>query len=93
MTTRINREALAAELHAYADAVAAGTVPIPAMRHDKVDGFRMRIVPRVVHNTLCAWRVATAQETDPVVLSCAGCGLAYPPPSVDPTGLTTGVPS
>lgn len=93
MSTPINREALAAELHALADAVAAGTVPVPAMRHDEVDGYRLRIVPRVLHDVLCAWRVASPQETDPVVLGCAGCGLAYPPTSVDPTGLTTGVPS
>lgn len=93
MSTRIDPTALAVELHAFADAVAAGTVPVPALRHDKADGHRLRIVPRVIHNALCAWRIASPQETDPVVLGCAGCGLAYPPASVDPTGLTAGVPS
>lgn len=81
----------AAELHALADAIAAGTVPVPALRHDEVDGYRMRIVPRIVHDVLCPWRVASPQETDPVVLGCAGCGLCYPPERVDPTGMTTGV--
>jgi hypothetical protein len=82
----MSRAALAAKLHTLADAVAAGDVPLPAMRHDQVDGHRLRIVPRTVHNLLCAWRVATPQETDPVVLGCAGCGLCYLPESVDPAG-------
>lgn len=82
----------AAELHALADSIAAGTTRLPVLRHDEVDGYRLRIVPRIIHNVLCAWRVASPQETDPVVLGCAGCGLAYPPASVDPTGLTTGTP-
>lgn len=86
----INPPAAALTLHTLADAVAAGTVPLPLMRYDQAEGFRIRIVPRALHNLLCAWRVATPQETDPVVISCAGCGLAYPPESVDPTGTTTG---
>lgn len=92
MRGRIDPAATAAALHAYADAVAAGATPVPALRWDEVDGFRMRIVPAVVHDLLCGWRVATPQESDPVVLGCAGCGLCYPPESVDPTGTTTGLP-
>ncbi|MEU3455609.1 hypothetical protein ABZ671_18710 [Micromonospora sp. NPDC006766] len=89
---RIDPATAAAELHALADAIAAGTAPLPAMRRDEVDGYRMRIVPRIIHDVLCTWRIATPQETDPVVLGCAGCGLCYPPASVDPTGMTTGMP-
>lgn len=34
------------------------------------------IVPLVVHDALCGWRVMSEQEdTDPRVLACAGCGL------------------
>ena len=75
--TRIDRAALASELHAYADTIAAGTTPVPAMRHDEADGVRLRIVPRVLHDVLCTVRVATPQDTTPVVLGCAGCGLCY----------------
>ena len=74
---RIDRVALAAELHAYADTIAAGTAPVPAMRHADADGVRLRIVPRALHDVLCAVRVATPQDTTPVVLGCAGCGLSY----------------
>lgn len=70
--------ALAAELHAYADAVAVGTEPVPAMRRMTVDEWSLKVVPRVLHDVLCTVRVATPQDTDPVVLGCAGCGLCYP---------------
>ncbi|WP_326564521.1 hypothetical protein [Micromonospora peucetia] len=71
------RERLAAELHAYADAVAAGTVDVPALRIVQDGDYRLRVVPRVLHDVLCRWRVASAQETEPVVLHCHGCGLCY----------------
>ncbi|MDH6460156.1 hypothetical protein M2302_000307 [Micromonospora sp. A200] len=76
--SNVDRAALAAELHAYADAVAAGTEPVPAMDVVYDGAFRMRVVPGVLHDLLCAWRIATPQDTDPVVLACAGCGLCYP---------------
>ena len=77
-STPAARAELAAQLHAYADAIADGHEPVPALQIVEADGFRMKVVPVVIHNLLCAWRVATPQETDPVVLGCAGCGLAYP---------------
>ncbi|MER5608286.1 hypothetical protein AB0F93_03515 [Micromonospora tulbaghiae] len=89
MTGPIERAKAAGELHALAHAVAAGSVPLPLMRHDQADGYRIRIVPRVLHNALCSWRVGTKQDTTPPVVACNGCGLAYPPASVDPTGLAT----
>lgn len=76
--SRIDRAQAAAELHAYADAIAAGTASIPALRHVNDGGNLLRVVPRAIHNVLCGWRVATPQDTTPVVLGCAGCGLAYP---------------
>lgn len=76
--TRAQRVELAAELHRYADAVATGAVDVPALRIVMDGEHRLRVVPRVLHDVLCRWRVATAQETEPVVLGCAGCGLAYP---------------
>jgi hypothetical protein len=77
--SRIDRAQAAADLHAYADAIAAGTADIPALRHvNDSSGNRLRVVPRAIHNVLCGWRVATPQDTTPVVLGCAGCGLAYP---------------
>lgn len=77
-STPAARAELAEQLHAYADALAAGHEPVPALQIVEADGFRMKVVPVVIHNLLCAWWVATPQETDPVVLGCAGCGLAYP---------------
>jgi hypothetical protein len=83
----------AAELHALADAIAAGAVRVPAMRYVELDESSLRVVPRVLHDVLCDVRIATPQEgTDPVVSHCAFCGLCYPPSGVDPTGLTTGMP-
>jgi len=78
MTAIIDRAALAAELHAYADAIAAGTEPVPAMSRVADGEVTLKVVPRVVHNVLCAWRVATPQDTSPVVLACVRCGLCYP---------------
>lgn len=77
MTATVNRAALAAELHAYADAIAAGTEPVPAMRRVTDGEATLKVVPRVVHNVLCSARVATPQDTDPVVLACIHCGLSY----------------
>ncbi|MFG3702419.1 hypothetical protein ACGF5C_31735 [Micromonospora sp. NPDC047620] len=76
--SRINRDQAAADLHAYADAITAGTASIPALRHVNDGGTLIRVVPRAIHNVLCGWRVGTAQDTTPVVIGCAGCGLAYP---------------
>ncbi|MEU5946275.1 hypothetical protein ABZ793_12020 [Micromonospora sp. NPDC047465] len=77
--SRINRAQAAADLHAYADAITAGTANVPALRHvNDSSGNRIRVVPRAIHNVLCGWRVGTAQDTTPVVIGCAGCGLAYP---------------
>ncbi|MEU4640869.1 hypothetical protein [Micromonospora sp. NPDC023814] len=75
----VDRGQAAAELHAYADAVAAGTATVPALRVvTDVNGHRLRVLPRAVHNVLCRWRVASPQDTVPVVLGCAGCGFCYP---------------
>jgi hypothetical protein len=73
-----DRAQLAAELHAYADAIAAGTADVPALRIVMDGQHRLRVIPRVLHDVICRWRVATSQETEPVVLGCAGCGLCYP---------------
>ena len=72
------RQQLAAELHALADDIATGIQPVPAVSVVYDGTTRMRVVPRVIHDLLCAVRVATPQETTPVVLGCAGCGFCYP---------------
>lgn len=74
----MNRDELAAQLHAYADEVATGAVDVPALRIVHDGEHRLRVIPRVLHDVICRWRVATAQDTEPVVLGCAGCGLCYP---------------
>lgn len=84
MPRPIDRAQVAANLHVYANKIAAGIAPVPAMRRDTVDGHPLRIVPTELHDVLCAWRIASPQETDPVVLHCHGCGLCYPRP--DTTG-------
>lgn len=50
------------------------------LRMDYVEheGHRLRVIPVVLHNSLCKWRVATPQGTTPEVLGCAGCGFCYP---------------
>lgn len=86
----INPTDTALALRTVAVAVTSGRATVPLMRRDMAEGYRIRIIPRLLHNVLCDWRDASPQQTDPVVLWCAGCGLAYPPESVDPTGTTTG---
>lgn len=78
MPAPIDRAELAAALHTYAHRIADGTADVPALRVVLDGEHRLRVVPRVLHDVLCRWRVATPQETEPVVLGCAGCGLAYP---------------
>jgi len=80
--TATERAELAGQLHALADAIAAGSESVPAMHRLDADGVRLRVVPPVVHDVLCAWRVASPQDTVPVVLACAGCGLSYQPSSI-----------
>lgn len=74
-----DRAELADALRGYADDVSKGTTTVPALQLVVDDaGTRLRVVPRVLHDVMCPWRVATPQDTEPVVLGCAGCGLCYP---------------
>lgn len=53
-------------------------VPQPGQAMRRAGSGRLPVVPLVVHDALCGWRVASDQEDDaPGVLACAGCGLAY----------------
>ncbi|MEU7591409.1 hypothetical protein AB0A95_34600 [Micromonospora sp. NPDC049230] len=89
----IDRTDATLSLRTLAVAVTSGRAPLPLMRVDDSEGHRMRIIPRLLHNVLCDWRIGTQQDTDPPVIGCAGCGFCYPPESVDPTGTTTGDPA
>lgn len=65
-------------LRALADEYETGYrhVPQPGQGLRRVAG--LPVVPIVVHDALCGWRVASVQEAaDPDVLGCAGCGLGY----------------
>ena len=85
---RSDARSIAAGLRALADALEDGRRPVPAR------GFGLRrvntspVVPAVIHDALCGWRVATPQgedgEPDSDVMSCAGCGLSYPRDEVGP---------
>jgi hypothetical protein len=80
------RAELALRLHLLADAVASGDATLPAMDlvTDARDLHRLKVVPLVIHDLLCSARVATPQHTQPEVLACAFCGLAYEPPAREP---------
>lgn len=79
LTDPVDRAEVAAELHRYADQVAAGQAVTPALTSvQRADGGVLSVVPRVLHDVLCSWRVASGQDIGPEVLACAGCGLAYP---------------
>jgi hypothetical protein len=64
-------------LYELADQLADRSVPLSVRRFNGTV-----VVPTVIHDALCAARVATAQD-DPdddgpgTVLSCARCGLLY----------------
>lgn len=65
-------------LRALADEYESGyrSVPQPGEGLHRPAGIP--VVPIVVHDALCGWRVATEQdETAPGVLACAGCGLGF----------------
>lgn len=70
---------LAEGLRVLADELESGAraVPLPGTSVRRIGGGAP-VVPIVVHDALCGWRVASRQEeTDPDVLACAGCGMAY----------------
>lgn len=85
---RFDAQRIAAGLRAIAASLEDGRRPVPR------PGFGLRrvhgspVVPAVIHDTLCGWRVATPQgedgEPDSDVMSCAGCGLSYPRDEVGP---------
>lgn len=65
----------AAGLRALADELDAGDGPRRGQGVRRVAG--VTVVPLVVHDALCGWRVATPQDSEPPVMGCAGCGLGY----------------
>lgn len=70
------RDELARRLRALAVDVASGSFQLPrcGVGPDSSGGL---VVPAVVHDLLCGWRVRTLHNT-PGVSTCAGCGLAVP---------------
>lgn len=74
---RVVRDAawVAARLRAYAADIETGRALMPLVR--RVAGLGSPVVPAPVHDLLCGVRVQSAQDTDPIVLGCAFCGLAF----------------
>lgn len=70
---------VAAALRALADEFATGYRPVPVRGQGGWQVGGVPVVPIVVHDALCGWRVASLQEdaAPPAVLACAGCGLGY----------------
>lgn len=74
----ITVDEVAAGLRALADEFESGYRAVPQPGHGLQRVAGVPIVPIVVHDALCGWRVASEQEdTTPPVLACAGCGLGF----------------
>jgi hypothetical protein len=78
MKTPITREEVTEGLRALVDEFMSGyrPVPTPGQGMQRING--LPLVPIVVHDALCGWRVSSTQDdSSPEALGCAGCGLAY----------------
>lgn len=77
MAREIDTDSVIAGVRAFVDELESGyrPVPMPGVGLRQVAGCT--VVPVVIHDALCGWRVFSRQdETDPEVSACAGCGLA-----------------
>lgn len=74
---------IAAGLRALADEYESGYRAVPGRGQGVRRVGGAPVVPIVVHDALCGWRIATLQEDSagasdgPPVQACAGCGMAY----------------
>lgn len=78
MRKEITVAEVTAGLRALADEFESGYRPVPRSGQGLRKVVGSPLVPIVVHDALCGWRVASLQEeSEPQVLGCAGCGLVY----------------
>ena len=76
MRREISIAEVTAGLRSLADEFESGYRPVPVAGEGMTRVVGIPIVPVVVHDALCGWRVMSEQEaTEPRVLACAGCGL------------------
>lgn len=79
MAREIDTDSVIAGVRAFVDELESGyrPIPMPGVGLRQVAGCT--VVPVVIHDALCGWRVFSRQdEDDPAldVAACAGCGLA-----------------
>lgn len=67
---------IASGLRALADEFESGYRRVPTAGEGLRRIVGVPVVPVVVHDALCGWRVMSEQEqSEPRILACAGCGL------------------
>lgn len=78
MREPIESAKVVAGLRALADEIELGLYPTPVAGAGLRRVHGATVVPLVVHDALCGWRVASMQdEIKPPTCVCAGCGLAF----------------
>lgn len=76
MRREITLEEVVTGLRALVEEFESGYRPVPTPGQGLPRVAGVTVVPIVVHDALCGWRVMSEQdETEPRVLACAGCGL------------------
>lgn len=76
MRKPITVDEVVAGLRSLVDEFESGYRPVPEAGQGLRKIAGVPVVPVVVHDALCGWRVMSEQEaTEPRILACAGCGL------------------
>jgi hypothetical protein len=78
MRKPIETPVVVAGLRALAEEMELGLYPTPTAGQGLRRIHGATLVPGVVHDALCGWRVASMQDgIEPPTCVCAGCGLAF----------------
>lgn len=78
MRKPIETAEVVAGLRALADEMEIGLYPTPISGNGVRRVHGATVVPLVVHDALCGWRVASMQDdVEPPTCVCAGCGLGF----------------
>ncbi|MFC4951282.1 hypothetical protein [Pseudonocardia sp. GCM10023141] len=78
MRKPIEQAVVVAGLRALAEEMELGLYPTPVAGQGLRQIKGATLVPLVIHDALCGWRVASMQDDiEPPTCVCAGCGLAF----------------
>jgi hypothetical protein len=77
MKRTITIESVTEGLRTLIEEFETGRRPIPLRGVGPRRSAGVPIIPIVVHDALCGWRIDSEKDDEPGVLACDGCGLAF----------------